>query len=142
MRLAAALAILSGTMTASPALAADDPWFGRDKALHFGASAVIAGGGYGGSALFSEDERVRLAVGGGLALGAGIAKELWDLSGRGNASLKDLTWDAAGTATGLLVAWGLDRLFFSRPPPRVDPMRARAPELLPSPFVFATPRAW
>ena len=26
------------------------PWFGRDKALHFGASAVLASGGYAATA--------------------------------------------------------------------------------------------
>ena len=105
---AAILVALSGR-----AFAADD-WFGRDKALHFGASAGIALGGYGGAALLSDDVRVRLAVGGGLALSAGVGKELWDLSGHGDASWRDLTWDAVGTVTGLAVAvtldWAITRL--------------------------------
>jgi uncharacterized protein YfiM (DUF2279 family) len=77
----------------------DDPWFGRDKALHFSFSAVLAGGGYGGAALLtqSEDRRWRLLAGAGLALGAGIGKELYDLSGHGDASARDLAWDAIGT---------------------------------------------
>jgi putative lipoprotein len=91
-----------------------DGWFGKDKALHFEASAAIALGGYGGAALLSDDVRVRLAVGGGLALSAGVGKELWDLSGHGDASWRDLTWDAVGTVTGLAVAvtldWAITRL--------------------------------
>jgi len=85
-----------------------DPWFGPDKALHFEASAAIAAGGYGATALFSDDRRVRLAVGGGLALTAGVGKELWDLSGHGDPSFRDLTWDVAGTVAGLVIAVALD----------------------------------
>lgn len=85
-----------------------DPWFGRDKALHFGASALIASGSYAGAALATDDRRVRVAVGGGLALSAGVAKELWDMSGHGDASWRDLTWDVVGTATGLAVALAVD----------------------------------
>jgi putative lipoprotein len=85
-----------------------DPWFGHDKALHFGACAIIASGGYGATALVTDDWRARLGVGAGLALGAGAAKELWDLSGHGDASVRDLTWDAIGTAAGLAVAAAID----------------------------------
>jgi uncharacterized protein YfiM (DUF2279 family) len=80
----------------------------RDKALHFGASALLASRGYAATAFFTEDRRVRLAVGGGFAFSLGVAKELWDLSGHGDASCRDLTWDAVGTATGLAVATAID----------------------------------
>ena len=95
----------------TPVHASDaDPWFGHDKALHFSASAVIAAGGYGVARAAFDDRRPCLLFGGGLALAAGAGKELYDLSGHGDASLRDLTWDAIGTATGLLVAWSVDRL--------------------------------
>jgi putative lipoprotein len=116
----ASVGALAGALAgARPARAADpDPWFGRDKALHFGASALLAAGGYGATALSTDDRRVRLAVGGGFALSLGIAKELWDLSGHGDASWRDLTWDAVGTATGLAVAaavdWTIQRLLARR----------------------------
>ena len=42
------------------------------------------------------------------ALGLGIAKEVWDLSGHGDASWRDLTWDVVGTTTGVLVAYAVD----------------------------------
>src|SRR5262245_29459615 len=55
-----------------------DPWFGRDKALHFSASAALALGGYGVTALVTPREGTRLAVGATVALGAGVAKEISD----------------------------------------------------------------
>jgi putative lipoprotein len=109
-KLGLGLALLGTALLASRrARAADpDPWFGRDKAIHFSASAFLASGGYGVTALVSEDRRVRLAVGGGFAFSAGVAKELWDLSGHGDPSWRDLTWDAIGTVTGLALASAID----------------------------------
>jgi putative lipoprotein len=97
----------------SPAAARDD-WFGRDKALHFGATFVLAGAGYAGASAFSSEPVVRLGVGGGLAMGVGIGKELYDRGHGGDPSLKDLTWDALGTATGLVTAWLIDRYLVNR----------------------------
>jgi putative lipoprotein len=88
--------------------ASDDDWLGPDKALHFGACAVIAGSGYGVTALFTDDYALRLAVGGGVAILAGAGKELLDLTGLGTPSWRDFTWDVIGTATGLLVAFLVD----------------------------------
>jgi putative lipoprotein len=111
--LAALLAAALLLACAPKASAADsDPWFGRDKALHFGATSVLAGGGYAGTALFTERTGVRATAGAGLAMGAGIAKEVYDRCAGGDASWRDLTWDAIGTATGVLVAWLVDRYLF------------------------------
>ena len=118
--LATAMLVAPGARAADP-----DPWFGRDKALHFGASALLASSGYGATALVTEDRRTRLVVGGSFAFSLGVAKELWDLSGHGDASWRDLTWDAVGTVTGLVVAaavdWTIERLGARRsgraPPP-------------------------
>jgi putative lipoprotein len=110
--------VVALTLTGRKTQAQDsDPWFGRDKALHFSFSAALAAGGYGGAALLTEDRRWRLVAGAGVALTAGIGKELTDLSGHGDASVRDLAWDAIGTATGLLVAWAIDRLLFQNPRP-------------------------
>jgi len=108
--------ILVGTMALmllgpTPATAQDD-WLGRDKALHFGATFVLAGAGYAGGAALSREPVVRLGTGATLAMGAGIAKEVYDRYSGGDPSLKDLTWDAIGTATGLVTAWLLDRYVF------------------------------
>ena len=86
-----------------------DPWFAPDKALHFSLSAGIAGVGYGGASLFTEDRRARLALGAGLALVAGAAKELADLAGLGHPSWRDFAWDLAGNGVGLIVSLLLDR---------------------------------
>jgi len=118
-RLAWGVAAVAGFLLAArPARAADpDPWFGPDKKLHFEYSAAIAAGGYAAGALLAQlsdrpegrcDRRIRFAVGGTLALGAGVGKELWDLSGHGDASFRDLTWDVIGTAAGLALAAAVD----------------------------------
>jgi putative lipoprotein len=96
----------------TPVSAADD-WLGRDKALHFGATFALGGIGYAAGAALSPEPVVRLGVGATLAMGAGIAKEMHDRVSGGDPSLRDLTWDALGTATGLLTAWLLDHYVFS-----------------------------
>lgn len=113
--LAVRLELLIAVLSSTSALAqqADDPWLAPDKALHFSFSAGLAGVGYGGAALLTEDRCVRLAVGASVALTAGVAKELLDLSGLGHPSWKDLAWDVAGTAIGLLVSWLVDRFVFT-----------------------------
>ena len=85
-----------------------DPWFGHDKALHFTASASLAMVGYGAAALKTDDRPTRVAAGVVIALGAGLLKEAWDLTGHGDASWRDLTWDVIGTATGVLLAYAID----------------------------------
>ena len=96
--------------TARPARAADeDPWWGRDKALHFGVSAGSRRVG-----LRAFEPGVRLAARTRsrrephfpLTLGAG--KELYNLSGGGDASWKDFTWDVAGTSVGVGLALLVD----------------------------------
>ncbi|HVK68309.1 MAG TPA: hypothetical protein VM694_27810 [Polyangium sp.] len=86
-----------------------DPFFGRDKALHFGFSAALATGAYGASALSGLDGRAnRVAVGMAVALGAGYSKEILDAAGFGTPSWKDFAWDLIGTAVGLGVSLAID----------------------------------
>lgn len=92
-----------------------DEWLGRDKALHFGASATIAGTSYGVTTAFTERRLTAFAVGAGIALGAGIAKETYDALGHGDPSWKDLAWDVAGTLVGLGIAYGIDVLIRREP---------------------------
>ncbi len=87
-----------------------DRWFGRDKALHFGASGLLAAGGYGAAGLHTEQRSVRLAVGASAALTIGVAKEILDRYTGGQPSGRDLAWDLLGTATGVGLAWLVDRL--------------------------------
>ncbi|WP_437875492.1 hypothetical protein [Sorangium sp. So ce513] len=91
---------------AQPLTRDPDPWFGDDKARHFCASIALAGGGYALGALATDDLHTRIAVGAVIALGAGIAKEVYDAAGHGTPSLRDLVWDALGTTAGLgLSVW-------------------------------------
>jgi putative lipoprotein len=113
-RMLLAMLAVAFTLRPTPARAQDD-WFGRDKALHFGASFALAGAGYAGGAALSPEPVVRFGVGATVALGAGVAKEIYDRASGGDASLRDLTWDALGTATGLVTAWLVDRYLLSRP---------------------------
>lgn len=109
----AAVALL--VLVAATARAADpDPWFGSDKALHFSVSGGLAMASYGAATTFSDSPKVRVAYGASVALLAGIGKELWDASGNGNPSLRDLTWDVMGTAVGVTLCWLIDELFFKR----------------------------
>lgn len=87
-----------------------DPWFGRDKVLHFGASVTIAGSGYAIGAPLFDSRGHALILGGSLALGLGITKEVLDATGLGDPSWRDLAWDGIGTVAGLAFAWGIDLL--------------------------------
>jgi putative lipoprotein len=114
MRLRLAALVLTGLTMSSAARAQDaDPWFARDKALHFDVSAGLAAAGYGVSAGWLVNARWKaLAIGGGVALAAGAGKELLDATHvlGGDPSWKDFTWDVIGTVAGLAIAWGVDLL--------------------------------
>jgi putative lipoprotein len=108
--------VLFVRLAARPCLASDrgdvDPWWGKDKALHLSASALIAVDGYAGASLFSRREGVRAGAGSLLAFTAGAAKEVYDRYAGGDPSLRDLTWDVVGAATGTALSWLVDRFLF------------------------------
>lgn len=105
------LLLLLAPLSAPGATPSGDDWLGRDKALHFGVSAGLAGAGYLGGALLFEESWAPWLTGAGLALGAGLGKELYDAGRAGNHfSFKDLTWDVLGTASGLAVSWLVEQL--------------------------------
>lgn len=108
----AAAAIIAALLVSRNSVAADaDPWIGRDKALHFDVSAGVAAATYAASAGWLVHARgSALALGGGVALGAGAAKELLDMTGLGDPSWKDFAWDAIGVVAGLALAWSMDML--------------------------------
>lgn len=116
---AVALVLAPGAAAASPPLRtpaiqlrspapAPEAWVGTDKALHFTAAAALAGGGYALGALGLDAAPGRLAVGAGLAFSAGAAKEALDAAGLGTPSWRDLAWDVAGIAFGLLLSASID----------------------------------
>jgi putative lipoprotein len=85
---------------------ADDRWTGRDKALHFGASALLTlSGQYVLVQKLDATDGKAAPFSSGGALGLGIAKEVYDARRPGGTgfSFKDLAWDAAGVAAALVV---------------------------------------
>src|SRR3954453_17476591 len=104
----AGVALLSTTSQARAQQRDTDPWLGHDKALHFAASASIAAVAYGASSPATDDRPTRVAAAFTIGLGAGVFKEVWDLTGHGDASWRDLTWDLVGTTTGVLFALAID----------------------------------
>ena len=97
---------LTSTARASDA----DPWFGRDKALHFGISVALSAGGYATSSIWLDRSAERALASGTFSLTLGASKELWDLSGHGDPSWRDFTWDVIGTAVGTSLALAGDAL--------------------------------
>ena len=88
----------------------EDKWWAPDKALHFGVAAAIAGIGYGVGTEIFEKRWACAALGGGLAIGAGAGKELLDMTGAGDPSWKDFTWDVIGAVAGLGIAIAIDAI--------------------------------
>ncbi len=74
-------------------------------------SFALGGGGYAATGLVTRDRRFRALGGAGIALGAGLAKELYD-STDGDFSYKDMTRNALGAGVGVLTAWVPDRILF------------------------------
>jgi putative lipoprotein len=102
-----ALCIFAASSSRTSPASADSFW-GQDKALHFGVSAGLAAGGYAASSLVWRRPWQRALAGATLSLSAGVAKELWDLGGRGDPSFKDLAWDGIGTGVGVALAAAVD----------------------------------
>lgn len=118
-----------------PATAAStDSWLGGDKALHF-SSAGVAAGGYNGAALFSDDTRVRLGLGGALALSVGVGKELWDLTEPRRPSLEGSDLGRRRHRRGACRRVVIDRLLFTSTPLRAISRRPSL-DLGKSPFCF------
>jgi uncharacterized protein YfiM (DUF2279 family) len=66
-------------------------------------SYMITAGSFAGARLVAaRDESVMLGAAVGLA--AGIAKEIYDRKTNRSASARDLIWDAAGIAAGVIIA--------------------------------------
>lgn len=97
-------------LTGRSAHADPDPWFGRDKALHFGVSAALAAGGYAASSPWLDSRTERAIAGSAFSLTLGASKELWDLAGHGDPSWRDFTWDVVGTAVGVALAVSIDAI--------------------------------
>ncbi|MDQ6768371.1 MAG: VanZ family protein [Gemmatimonadota bacterium] len=81
-----------------------DSWFSPDKIKHFFMSAFIESLTY--SALQAARANHRAALGGaiGFTMAVGVGREIHDKRTPGNIfSVRDLTWDAIGTAAGAVM---------------------------------------
>ena len=114
------LVVVLVALAAAPAQSQVDPWLGPDKALHFGASAALTGGGYAVGVTLTESRPLRLVLGVSVGVAAGLGKELYDAAGGGDPSARDLAWDALGVVTGALVAYAIDRLGSDDAPTRTS----------------------
>ena len=97
--------MLAFTLGAGPAGHTRDAWFGPDKLQHFFSSAFVQSMAYGGLRRAGAGQGSALAGASVASAIAGVGKELHDRRVKGEFSLRDLTWDAAGAgaATVLLV---------------------------------------
>lgn len=86
----------------------DDPWFGRDKFLHFLVSAAIQSGAH--TVLRANGSNYAAASRGAalVTLTAGVGKELYDLHQGRDFSFRDLTWDGIGGVTGAVLVRQVD----------------------------------
>ena len=75
-----------------------DRWFSPDKAKHFFMAAFVQSASF--SAIRSTGARWNGSIAGATAMTTvvGIGKEVHDARTGGDASVKDLIWDAAGAA--------------------------------------------
>jgi uncharacterized protein YfiM (DUF2279 family) len=82
-----------------------DRWLGDDKVKHFFTSAFVQSMSYGALRSSGLNHGAALAGASVTTAAVGVGKEVVDLRVRGEFSLRDLTWDAAGAgaATVLLV---------------------------------------
>ena len=81
-----------------------DPWFGIDKVKHFFMSAFITSVSYSALQAARVNHRSAMAGAIGISMTAGLGREIHDMRVPGNIfSVRDLTWDAIGTAAGAVL---------------------------------------
>jgi putative lipoprotein len=81
-----------------------DPWFGIDKVKHFFMSAFINSVSYSALQAARVNHHSAMAGAIGITMAAGLAREIHDMRVPGNIfSVRDLTWDAIGTAAGAVL---------------------------------------
>lgn len=95
--------------TATASAQSHDAWWGNDKALHLSLSTTITTSAYAAAIPLWDDTITRVAFAASLGLGTGIGKEAFDAMGYGDASWRDLAWDAIGIVIGSAIGllWDL-----------------------------------
>ncbi len=80
-----------------------EPFFGPDKVKHFFVSAFIESASFGALQAAGADRDLALAGALGATAAAGVGREIYDRRTKGEFSIRDLGWDAAGAAAALLI---------------------------------------
>jgi uncharacterized protein YfiM (DUF2279 family) len=75
-----------------------DRWFSADKAKHFFTAAFVQSASFSAFRLAGVNVSGSIAGASALTAAVSIGKEAHDLRTGGDASVKDLVWDAAGAA--------------------------------------------
>jgi uncharacterized protein YfiM (DUF2279 family) len=82
-----------------------DRWFAPDKLKHFFMAAFVQSVSFSALRTARVDHSAALVGASAVTLTVGIGKELYDRHVKGDFSMRDLTWDAAGGgAASLLLA--------------------------------------
>jgi uncharacterized protein YfiM (DUF2279 family) len=95
-----------------------DEWLGRDKGEHSGLSLLLGAGGYVVGRMDRGSRLEGVLVGLGTVVVVGGAKELIDLTGWGDPSVKDFAADVAGGLVGVGISVGVDWLVTRHQPAR------------------------
>lgn len=80
-----------------------DSWFGPDKLQHFFTSAFVQSFSYGALRRAGADHGPAIVGASALTVAAGVGKELRDGHVRGEFSVRDLAWDAAGAGSASIL---------------------------------------
>ena len=80
-----------------------DAWLAEDKLRHFATSFAATAMIHGGARTVMDPDPA-LVTAAATTVALGVAKEIVDVRGGRWFSLKDLTWDLAGVALGMVVA--------------------------------------
>ena len=86
-----------------PAALPSDHWFASDKVQHFFSSAFVQSMSYGALRTAGVEHGPALAGASVTAAAVGVGKEVHDLRTKGEFSLRDVTWDAAGAGAATLL---------------------------------------
>lgn len=84
--------------------AREDPWFGKDKIVHFCASGLIAGVATAAAHTQDRNDSETFVIAMGMTLSLGAAKEAYDGYLGNSWSWKDLMWGALGGLAGYFIA--------------------------------------
>ena len=85
------------------AAASRDSWFGVDKIKHFFMSAFVTSVSYSAIQGAGANRKTAMTGAVGASLAVGVAREIHNRRSNGQFSLKDLTWDAAGTTAAAIM---------------------------------------